>query len=91
MAGFGPPENVQVFGWSVPQSEEPGVSGQDRVVVDVQMLGSVSMTVSHRDRFVLPSGPHAGTFEVSGEVQDYNHGPFGWAPGVVVNLRRVEG
>lgn len=28
---------------------------------------------------------------VVGEVQDWCHGPFGWAPGVQVNLRFVEG
>ena len=85
--GFASPEDVQVYGWSVPQSDEPGVSGQDRVIVDVKLFAPESVTVTHRDRFVLPTG----TYEVSGEVEDYNHGPFGWTPGVVVNLRRVEG
>jgi hypothetical protein len=85
--GFAAAQDVKVYGWWVPQSDEPGVSGQDRVTVDVKLAGPPSLEVGHRDRFVLPSG----TFDVVGDVEDYTHGPFGWQPGVVVNLRRVEG
>lgn len=89
--GYGEPVDLRVFGWAVPASEEPSPSTQDRVIVDVKVYVPPSETVGRRDRVVIDVGPNAGTFEVIGEVEDYTHGPFGWEPGVVVNLQRVEG
>lgn len=82
------PVDVAVYGWSAPQSEEVDTT---RVVVDLKVYAPPTFAPSFRDRIVIPTGPNAGTFEVVGEVEDYNHGPFGWNPGNVVNLRRVEG
>ena len=35
--------------------------------------------------------PGDGQYEVDGEPEDYCHGPFGFRPGLVVNLRKVSG
>lgn len=76
-----------VIGWSVPSSTEPAVAGHDRVVVDVELLTPPGFPAKPRDVIDLPSGQ----FEVVGEVRDYTTGPFGFAPGGVANLRRVDG
>ena len=81
---YAAPVDVKVMGWSAPAPEER-VSG--RVVVDRQMFCPAGVTGKSRDRWILPDG----LYEQQGPVQDYTHGPFGWAPGVVVNLLRVEG
>ncbi len=83
------PVDVKVYGWSAPS----GVTelGDDRVIIDLKVYGPQTFLPSFRDQIVIPTGANAGTFDVVGEVEDYNHGPFGWAPGVVVNLKRVDG
>lgn len=84
------PVDVDVYGWSVPMSEEPRPLEQ-RVVVDVKLYAPHGTQVGSKDRVTIPAGPHAGVYTVEGGVEDYNHGPFGFQPGVVVNLQRVEG
>lgn len=86
--GYGPPQDVGVYGWWSPQSDEHRPAG---VTVDVKVAAPPSFEISHRDRIVIPVGPNQGTFDVVGEVEDYTHGPFGWQPGIAVNLQRVEG
>ena len=63
------------------------MAGHDRVVVDVEMGAPVGTVALPRDKFVLDGK----TYRVEGEPEDYNHSPFGGQPGIVVNLRRVEG
>lgn len=82
-----PGVSQKVYGWSAPSSTEPKVAGHDRVVVDVELLAPPDFTVSAHDLVDLPDG----VYEVVGQPEDYNHGPFGFTPGLVVNLRRVEG
>lgn len=82
---YADPVDVQVYGWSFPAPEE---RTNQRVVVDVSLFGPPDLTVDSRDRFILPG---LGLHEVAGPAQDYGNGPFGWKPGVVVNLVRVEG
>ena len=82
------PVDVDVYGWYVPATHEPQIPGHDdRVRVDAAVLAPESFRPGSMDKVVLP----IGEFAVEGEVQDYNHGPFGWRPGNVVNLRRVTG
>lgn len=76
-----------VYGWSVPSSDSPAVAGHDRVVVDVELLVPPEFPGKPRDVVDLPSG----RFQVVGEVRDYSTGPFGWVPGGVLNLERVDG
>lgn len=80
----------KVYGWSTPDTTEPPLAGHDRVIVDVELLVPEGFPAKPRDVIDLPAGP-SGQFEVVGEVRDYNHGPFAWRPGSVVNLRRVDG
>jgi hypothetical protein len=65
-------------------SVEPGGS---QVIVGLQVFIPKGLAVSPQDRFVIGSQ----TYTVEGEVGDWNHGPFGFEPGVVVNVKRVEG
>ena len=82
------PVDVTVYGWHTGQSEEPQIAGHDRVRVDGRVFAPESWQPGPRDLVVLPG---KGEFKVIAEVEDYNHGPFGWRPGVVVNLRKVTG
>lgn len=83
------PVEVAVYGWHVSSTHEPQIPLHDRVRVDVQVLAPESFVPSPRDRVSIPGRP--GVYEVVGEVEDYNHGPFGWRPGNVVNLKKVTG
>lgn len=78
-------ETVEVYGWAAPAPEE---RTNERVVVDMRLYAPASLTVDSRDQFELADGH---TYTVQGPAQDYSYGPFGWAPGIVVNLERVEG
>lgn len=81
--------DVYVYGWHTGSSHEPQIAGHDRVVVEGQVFGPESWRPSPRDRVTLPGV--AGTYEVIGEPEDYNHGPFGFRPGLVTNLKKTEG
>ncbi|MET7752312.1 MULTISPECIES: hypothetical protein [Actinomycetes] len=90
--GFTPPLDQpgtqrRVYGWYMPSSTEPLLAGHDRVVVDVALLVPPGFQVGPHDQIDLP----IGLFKVIGYAEDYNHGPFQWTPGSVVNLSRVEG
>ncbi len=79
---------VPVYGWSTPDSTEPPVAGHDRVIVDLQLLAPPTTTIGAHD---LVDIPDEGQFEVIGDPLDFDSGPFGFKPGKVINLRRVEG
>ena len=81
------PVDVRVYSWHVPSSHEPQIAGHERVVVQAVVLAPESFKPGDRDKIALP----IGVFEVIGDVEDYNHGPFGWAPGNSINLKRVTG
>lgn len=82
------PVEIAVYGWWTQDGEEPAVGGHERVKVDAKVLARSSWRPEPRDRVILPG---FGKFEVVGAVADYDHGPFGYRPGVVVNLVRVTG
>lgn len=78
----------QVYGWVVPASSEPKTRGStERVIVDVEVFAPADLPIGPYDLVDLPDGQ----YWVIGQPEDYNHGPFGATPGLVVNLRRVEG
>ena len=79
---------ILVHGWSVPQSSEPKLAGHSQRVVTVEMLAPVgAFTVN--DAVKLPD--RDDVLEVIGEPENYEHGPFGWSPGIeVVNLGGVK-
>lgn len=72
-----------VFGWAPVRSDEPKTVGLNRVVVDVELFSP--WPAAPKDRITIDSR----VFEVEGESEDWNHGPFGFAPGFVINLRRA--
>lgn len=78
---------VQVYGWAIPSATAPHLAGHpDREVADGDLYMPVTFAPPARSVIGLP----AGRFTV-GAVQDYNHGPFEWAPGNVSSLRKVDG
>ena len=79
---------ILVHGWSVPQSSEPKLAGHSQRVVSVELLAPVG-AFSANDAVKLPD--RDDVLEVIGEPENYEHGPFGWSPGIeVVNLGGVK-
>lgn len=76
-----------VYGWANPTGTEPKLAGHDRVVVEMELYSPPAFNPGPHDLIDLPGGQ----FEVIGYPEDYTHGPFGFQPGYVINLRRVEG
>ncbi|MBP2211088.1 hypothetical protein JOJ87_001432 [Rhodococcus ruber] len=81
------PVDHPVYGWSMPSSTEPKVAGHNRVLVSLELLVPPTFPAKAHDRVVVDGEE----FEVLGRPEDFNHGPFGFAPGLVVNLGRTEG
>lgn len=81
------PVDVAVIGW-YSSLVEILAGYTSRTVADVDLLVPPGLTVSVRDRFVLPG--EDGSYEVVA-VEDYNHGFHGWQPGSVVKLKQVKG
>lgn len=74
--------------WWDPSSTEPlqGPTGGDSVIADRVLVVATDVVIDHRDRFTFGDE----RFEVDGLPGDYNHGPFGYAPGrLVIALKRV--
>lgn len=89
---LGAPTTEWVYGWNSPRSSEPVVVGAERDVVDVQLLVPPAFKpVGPRDYVTLPPLTGGPRYRVLGYIEDFNHGPFGWQPGGVINLQRVEG
>lgn len=84
---WAPATEHKVFGWSAPTSTEPKLAGHDRVTVDVELLAPEGFPSGPRDLVIL----NGTEFEAVGYPEDFNNGPFGFRPGLVVNLRRIEG
>lgn len=76
-----------VYGWAPGGSQElTGWTSQ--VTGDLAVYGpKPPIQIPHTARIEV-SGLE---YEVKGLVQEFNHGPFGFAPGVVVPLERVSG
>jgi hypothetical protein len=76
-----------VYGWGPGGSEElTGWSSQ--VTSDLRVYGPVPPVVITPQNQLLVEGVR---YEVNGVVEDFTRGPFGFAPGVRVNLERVAG
>lgn len=81
------PEDLAVYGWSRPQSSEPKLAGEQRIEVSLEVFAPVGTVTEPPDRIEVDGE----LYNVVGETEDYDHGPFGWQPGVVINLKRWEG
>lgn len=78
--------SVEVYGWEpTSETERYTAALAGRTVSDLKLL-SPTGDFKSSDAVILPGGD---TYEVDGEVLDYNTGPFGFAPGYAVGLRRV--
>lgn len=82
------PVSQGVYGWYMPDSRETALVGANQVEVTVVLLVPETFSVGAHDK-VIVSG--LGELDVLGLPQDYNNGPFGWRPGLVVRLGRIDG
>lgn len=92
-ASFSPPLDqpgtpIPVYGWAIPSTTDPQLAGHpDRGIADGELYAPTAFVPTPHSVIGLP----VGRFEVLGGHQDYNHGPFDWAPGNVTHLRKVVG
>lgn len=84
---FDPPVTQKVYGWGPPGVEdEVFSSNRDAIVQDLDVYAPVEFDVSADDLMIIGGE----TFRVLGGARDFNHGPFGFAPGRAVRVKRVE-
>lgn len=80
------PVSVEVYGYGPPNRTPEAEPGGTQVIEGMQILAPV-FAVDPRDQFVVDGD----LFEVEGEVANWSHGPFGFQPGMTIQLKRVEG
>lgn len=87
--GHLPPVDVPCMWWTPSSSEPPlGAVNGERVIVDLVLVVDSSLVVDSRDRFTI----EGRDFSVVGVPEDFDHGPFGFAPGRrPINLKAVSG
>lgn len=77
----------KVYGWYHVTTDEPQEYGHEQQLVDVKVLVPLGFVSSPYDRMIVNNN----SYDIIGEQEDYNHGPFGYRPGSVVKLRKVVG
>lgn len=83
---YGAPRLEPVYGWAANDDTE-NLDGRDQTEVPLDLYAPPEFTVQPRDRVVVPG---VGTFEAVGHPSRHQN-PFGWAPGRVLKLLRMEG
>ncbi len=92
---WGEPVTQRVMGWAPPTADSAasGVSGdslsrgfEDGLIRDLDVYVPPGFEVDPRDRVRV----QGLDYEIVGNVQDFTHGPFGFKPGGVLPLKRVE-
>ena len=78
---------MKVMGWAPTRQAE---TTEVRVESDIDLYVPPRVTSAPGDVVDLPLDKSIGQFEVVGYAEDWNHGPFQWAPGSVVKLKRVQ-
>lgn len=80
--------DVAVHSWA-PAGADSAPSEQQRssVIRDVDLLVPAGTESAPRDRWVVGGE----TFDQVGHAEDFTHGPFGYAGGLRINLKRAEG
>lgn len=77
-----------VMGWAPATGDvEPVEVGRTAVIRDLDVFAPVGFIVGPHDRVTVDGD----LYDVVGHPEDFNHGPFGFAPGYRVGLKRVEG
>ena len=84
---WGAPVAQKAIGWNPPASGDPKLAGHDRVVVDLELMVPPEFVAGPKDRITV----NGKKFSVIGYPEDTDGNPFGWYPGKVVNLHRIEG
>lgn len=85
--GYGDPVPLEVTSIAPRTSSEPDAEKRSAVVVGISLHVPDASHVGPHDRVIY----NGKTYEVDGEVANWNTGPFGYTPGYVVNLKRPEG
>lgn len=75
---------VKVIGWAPTRQAE---TTETRVESDIDLFVPPGVSSTAGDVVDLPSG----RFEVVAYPEDWSFGPFGFQPGAVVKLKRVQG
>lgn len=88
---YGDPVSERVYGWAPPgmSTMSDGTvfdASRDGIVRDLDIYVPPGFECGPRDRVVVDGL----TYDVVSHVQDFTHGPFGFAPGGVLPLKRVE-
>ncbi|WP_166140843.1 hypothetical protein [Nocardioides ochotonae] len=81
-----PPVEVLVYG-AYPRTTSEPLADRDEACLHWSLLVPASFVIGSRDRVVIGERE----FEVEGDPLDYTRGPFGWAAGTEVYLKRTEG
>lgn len=77
--------SIKVYGWqSTSQEDRHTAVLNGRTVSELQLL-SPTGDFRPSDAVII----NGVTYEVAGDVEDFNHGPFGFTPGYVIGLRKV--
>lgn len=79
------PDPMPVYGWA-PAGTNEATASRDTVTADVELYAPSDFTVNTKDRIRILGQ----TYDVQGGVESFDYGPFGFTPGVRVNLRRFE-
>lgn len=95
---WAPPVAKKVYGWGAPQTSEPKLAGHDRDVVETELLVPPGFQCAAKDRMILDFNPDVPWVEdlnlehpVIGSPEMFDHNPFGWDPGGIINLKRTNG
>lgn len=86
-----PPVERLVYGWGPPQLQAPKevLVGTNRFVVNLELMVPPNWgPIKDGDKIQLDDD---SWWRVVGPKEDYEHNPFGWNPGSVVNLVMVKG
>lgn len=77
-----------VHGYAPPTPpSEPFEAGRDAVLWDLDVYCPPGFAVGPHDRVVVDGVE----YDVVGGVEDFTHGPWQWAAGLRVSLKRAEG
>lgn len=81
------PISVGVYSIAPATSDEPYENGRESIVTGLTVLAPAGTEIDARDLVVIDNEDYT----VEGDIANWNQGPFGWSPGVQINLKRVEG
>lgn len=81
------PIKVSVYSVAPTTSDEPFQAGRDSVITGLTVLAPTGTQIGPYDRVIWLGEEYS----VKGDIGDWNHGPFGWEPGIEFHLEKVSG